>query len=65
MVSFSLRIGLTLQSGFTSPPAETINKDFLKAVMGGEKDILPMDVVKMADVPRYEELSVKAILPKV
>ena len=50
---------------FYLPPAETINKDFLKAVMGGEKDILPMDVVKMADVPRYEELSVKAILPKV
>jgi hypothetical protein len=33
--------------------------------MGGDKDILPIDTVKMVDVPRYEELSVKAVLPLV
>ena len=40
-----------------------INKDFMKAVLAGQKDLLKKDQVKEITVPKYDELSVKSIYP--
>jgi hypothetical protein len=41
----------------------TINKDFLKEVLSGKKKLLSMGDVRMANVPQYDELSVKNLYP--
>ena len=43
------------------PPEVYINKDFLKQVFRGEKDLLALAQVKYVNVPLYDELSVKSI----
>ena len=40
-----------------------VNKDFLKAVLRGEKQLLKKAEVKFIEVPHYEELSVKKMYP--
>ena len=37
------------------------NKDFLKEVLAGTKDLIPLDKVKYVNVPLYDELAVKDI----
>ena len=46
-------------------PAQSINKDFLKQVLAEEKQLLRKSEVSFIEVPRYEELSVKALWPQV
>jgi hypothetical protein len=40
-----------------------VNRDYLKAILSGEKQFLPLSDVKMVNVPAYDELSVKEIWP--
>lgn len=40
-----------------------MNKDFLKQVLVGEKQLLKMAKVKPVNVPNYDELSVKRLYP--
>ena len=46
------------------PPKESINKDYLKQILVNEKILLTMDEVRFIKVPKYEELSVKALYPE-
>ena len=48
---------------FYLPDEAVINKDFMKAVLAGQKDLLKKDQVKEITVPKYDELSVRAIYP--
>ena len=45
------------------PDETVVNKDFLKMVLKGEKQLLKESEVKFISVPQYEELSVKSIYP--
>ena len=40
-----------------------MNRDFLKAVLQGQKHLLKKKEVQHVDIPHYEELSVKQIFP--
>ena len=40
-----------------------MNKDFLRAVLADKKKLLKLSDVKMINVPKYEELSVKKLFP--
>ena len=42
-------------------PFDMIEKQFLKDVLAGKKDLLPMDDVKFVYIPEFDELSVKNI----
>ena len=39
-----------------------INHDFLKAILAGKKKLMPLKDVKWVQVPKFEELSVEAIM---
>ena len=43
------------------PPDYMMNRDFIKAVLGGRKKLMPLKDVKKVTVPKYEELSVEKI----
>lgn len=43
------------------PPFKQVNKDFLKQVFVEEKRLLKKQAVKYIHVPKYDELSVKAL----
>ena len=47
------------------PPASHVNKDFIKDILAERKKLLSMKDVKLVSVPKYEELSVKALYPQV
>ena len=40
-----------------------VNKDFLKAVLAGTKEMMPLSGCKMVNVPCFDELAVKNIWP--
>ena len=40
-----------------------MNKDFLKEVLAGKKQLMKKSVVQEIKVPRYDELSVKNLYP--
>jgi hypothetical protein len=40
-----------------------INKDFLREVLKDEKKLMPLNMVKRVNVPKYDELSVTKIFP--
>ena len=42
-----------------------LNRDFLKAIIEGKKQLLKATAVKRVSVPHYEELAVKNIFPRV
>ena len=46
------------------PPTTSINRDFLRQVLKGEKSLLPKSACKFVNVPMYDELSVKNVYPK-
>ena len=46
------------------PPIATVNRDFLRQVLKGEKSLLPIAECKFVTVPHYDELGVKHIFPK-
>ena len=39
------------------------NKDFLREVLSGTKELLPINKVKRVNMPPFDELSVKALWP--
>ena len=45
------------------PPTVMLNKDFLRQILTGEKELLRMEKVKIVAVPEYDELSVKNLWP--
>ena len=45
------------------PPEFMINKDFLKEVFVKKKSLMPLNMVKRVNVPKYDELSVTNIFP--
>ena len=49
---------------FYLPPEGLVNKDFLKDVLVGKKQLLKKAEVKDITVPHYDELSVKALYPQ-
>ena len=46
------------------PPMATVNRDFVRAVLQGEKKLLKISEKRSVNVPKYDELSVKNIFPK-
>jgi len=40
-----------------------VNKDFLKQILSGEKELIPLKFIRIVDVPAYDELSVKNLWP--
>lgn len=46
------------------PPAATVNRDFLRLVLKGDKNLLKMSDCKFVTVPHYDELGVKHVFPK-
>ena len=46
------------------PDDQMINKDFLKAVLNGQKSLLKLKDVKFVNPPSYDEISVKNLFPK-
>ena len=45
------------------PPQGHVNKDFLKQILSGEKQLLKKNAVYTIEVPQYDELSVKRLWP--
>ena len=48
---------------FYLPPEGLVNKDFLKDVFVGKKQLMKKADVRTIEVPHYEEISVKALYP--
>ena len=46
------------------PPRATVNRDFVRAVLLGEKKLLKVSEKRSINVPKYDELGVKHIYPK-
>ena len=46
------------------PDEASMNKDFFKAVLAGQKQLLKKQEVSYITVPHYDELSVKALWPE-
>ena len=46
------------------PPDAMMNKDFIKAVLDGTKDLVPMANVHWCNPPHYDEISVKNLYPR-
>ena len=46
------------------PTELMINKDFIKGVLCEEKKLLEVSQVKFVNVPKYDELSVDSLWPK-
>ena len=49
---------------FYLPPESNINKDFMKDILCGKKQLFKKDQVKGIKVPKYDELSVKELYPQ-
>ena len=47
------------------PEKSSVTKDFLKAVLEDEKDLLRKQEVNYIHVPQYDEISVKMLWPEV
>ena len=46
------------------PPESIINKDFMKDILCGKKQLFKKMQIKEIKVPKYDELSVKALYPQ-
>ena len=47
------------------PPKRKVNKDFLKHVFAGDKQLVPRNQLRPIKVPHYDELSVEALIKDV
>ena len=47
------------------PPYEMVTKDFIKAILKGEKALLKMNKVNFCNAPHYDEIGVKALYAKI
>ena len=45
------------------PPKIMVNKDFLRQILAEDKQFMPMSEVKIINVPKYDEVSVKNLWP--
>ena len=48
---------------FYLPPESLVNKDFLKDVLAGKKQLMKKSEIDPIQVPHYDELSVKELYP--
>ena len=46
------------------PRESSVNKDFFRQVLSGEKSLLKIADVKFVQIPRFDELSVKNLFPR-
>ena len=46
------------------PDEQAVNKDFLKDVLSGQKQLLKKAQVNTVEVPHYDELSVRKLYPQ-
>ena len=46
------------------PPEKTVNRDFLRQVLKGEKALMPISECKFVIIPNYDELGVRHIYPQ-
>ena len=60
MYSSSIRIGQ-----YYMPPMKKVNKDFLKQVFAGKKQLVPRNQIRPIEVPHSDELSVEALVKDV
>jgi hypothetical protein len=47
------------------PPVRKVNKDFLKQVFAGKKQLIPRNQLRPIEVPHYDELSVDGLIKDV
>ena len=47
------------------PPIKKVNKDFLKQVFAGKKQLVLRNQIRPIEVPHYDELSVEALVKDV
>ena len=47
------------------PPIRKVNKDFLKQVFAGKKQLIPRNQLRPIEVPHYDELSVDGLIKDV
>ena len=46
-----------------TPPELMVNKDFLRQILSGDKELLPLNTIKFVNVPAFDELSVRNLWP--
>ena len=54
---------MTNQLQLYVPPEKMLNRDFMKQLLAEEKKLLELREVRHANVPKYDELSVKKFWP--
>ena len=54
---------MTNQLQLYVPPEKMLNRDFMKQLLAEEKKLLELRAVRHANVPKYDELSVKKFWP--
>jgi hypothetical protein len=47
------------------PSRKKVTKDFLKLVFAGKKDLIPQAQIRPINVPKYDELSTRALIAEV
>ena len=47
------------------PSRKKVTKDFLKLVFAGKKDLIPQAQIRPINVPKYDELSTRALIGEV
>ena len=59
MRTFSYKLDSIVQ--LYLPPEKSVNRDFLRLVLKGEKALLPISDCKFVNIPHYDELGVRHI----
>ena len=59
-IFFSIKLGQ-----YYMPSRKKVTKDFLKLVFSGKKDLIPQAQIRPINVPKYDELSTKALITEV
>ena len=44
------------------PPKCELNRTYMKAILKGDKVLIPLNLVKFINIPKYDELSVRKIM---
>ena len=60
-LSNSTHLNFIPYSQYYLPPENMINKDFIKMVLIGEKQLVKMEELKPINLPSYDEISVKQL----
>ena len=63
-VSKFLFLTLIIQLQLYTPPKLMCNKDFLRQIISGEKELIERKHIQTVDVPNFDELSVSNLWPR-